>query len=79
VSAVARLYAGERFDGMIDMAYSVSHWLLPDGTVQLTSSPRSEGKAMKVLEGWKAMQRGPYVFFSHKTGDHFKDVKGGLK
>ena len=32
-------YSGKRFDGMIDMAYGVSSWLHPDGTVTLGASP----------------------------------------
>lgn len=42
VRAVCERFAGGRFDGMIDLAYCVNHWLLPDGTVQLASSPGSE-------------------------------------
>lgn len=41
VEAVARAYEGARFDGMIDYAWSVSHWLLPDGTVQVAIDPGS--------------------------------------
>lgn len=33
VSALVGPYSGTRFDGMIDMSYSVDSWLLPDGSV----------------------------------------------
>lgn len=34
VRAVVGPYQGARFDGMVDYGWSVSLWLLPDGTVQ---------------------------------------------
>ncbi len=43
VEAVAGAFAGGRFDGMIDLAYSVEHWLLPDGTVTIAHNPGSGG------------------------------------
>lgn len=43
VEAVTGRYAGGRFDGMIDLAYSVDHYLMPDGTATLASSPGSAG------------------------------------
>lgn len=43
VEAVAEIYAGGRFDGMIDLAYSVDHVLLPDGSAILAHSPGTEG------------------------------------
>ena len=42
VDAILHNYAGERFDGMVDMAYSVTHYLLPDGTAVLAESPGTE-------------------------------------
>ena len=39
VESVVGAYAGGRFDGSIDMAYSVSHWLLADGSVTIASDP----------------------------------------
>lgn len=39
VEAIAKQFAGGRFDGSIDMAYSVRHWLLPDGTADIAHSP----------------------------------------
>lgn len=35
VREVVGAFQGARFDGMIDLGYSVDHWLLPDGTVQV--------------------------------------------
>src|SRR5690349_12647508 len=35
VEKVVKVYEGGRFDGMIDLAYSVSHWLKDDGSVVL--------------------------------------------
>jgi hypothetical protein len=43
VSAVVGQYQGGRFDGMIDLAYSVDHWLSPDGTVTLARDPGTTG------------------------------------
>jgi hypothetical protein len=39
VEPVATVYAGGRFDGMIDLAYSVSHYLKPDGSVMIARDP----------------------------------------
>jgi hypothetical protein len=41
VDKIGKQFAGGRFDGMIDMAYSVEHWLLPDGTAIIAKSPGS--------------------------------------
>lgn len=43
VESVVKCYAGGRFDGMIDMAYNVQHWLEPDGTAYLADSPGTQG------------------------------------
>jgi integrase len=32
-----------------------------------------------VLEAWKAMRKGPYVFYNQMTGDRFRDLKAGFK
>jgi hypothetical protein len=37
VDAVVDIYRGSGFDGMQDLKYSLSHWLLPNGTVQLAA------------------------------------------
>jgi hypothetical protein len=43
VEAVAKMFEGKRFDGMIDLAYSADLWLLPDGTCTVASDPGSTG------------------------------------
>lgn len=45
VESVVGRYAMAGFDGMIDMAYSVSLWLAPDGRVSLAHSPGTQGSA----------------------------------
>lgn len=45
VAPVVAAFEGGRFDGMIDMAYSVEHWLLPDGTTALAHSPGTANSA----------------------------------
>ena len=42
VEAVAKQFAGAGFDGMIDYKYYISHYLLPDGSVQIASSEGTE-------------------------------------
>lgn len=43
VDAITDPFAGGGFDGMIDMAYSVQTWLLPDGSAQYGKSSGTEG------------------------------------
>ena len=43
VDAVVKAFEGRGFDGMIDLAYSKSSWLLPDGSVQFANSGGTEG------------------------------------
>lgn len=43
VDTVAGAFSGKGFDGMIDLAYYYNHWMLPDGTVQIASSPGTVG------------------------------------
>lgn len=38
VSEIIKQFEGGRFDGMVDYAYSVDHWLAPDGTATLAHS-----------------------------------------
>lgn len=45
VDAVTDPFEGGRFDGMIDLAYPVSSWLLPDGSAVLGRSCGSGGGA----------------------------------
>lgn len=43
VEAVAKSYSGAGFDGMIDLKYHISHWLLPDGSVTVRKNPGTLG------------------------------------
>ena len=43
VDAVAQLFSGANFDGMIDLKVYNRHWLMPDGTVQLATYQGTEG------------------------------------
>ena len=43
VEAEVGIFAGRSFDGMIDLAYSHTCWMLPDGTVQRARSSGSAG------------------------------------
>ena len=44
VKAIAGVYAGGEFDGMIDMAFHVLTWLLPDGSAAWGKSPGTGGQ-----------------------------------
>ena len=44
VDPILKRYEGGRFDGMIDMAYSVSHYLRPDGEVMIARNPGTEAQ-----------------------------------
>lgn len=35
--------SGSGFDGMIDLKYNITHWMLPDGSFTLAHSPGTEG------------------------------------
>ncbi len=50
VERIVSGFAGGGFDGMIDLAYSVDSWLMPDGTATLAYSPGTEG-SMGVYPG----------------------------
>ena len=52
VDAVAKFFQGGGFDGMIDMAYSKYHYMLPDGTFIKGYSSGTVG-SMGVHEGWR--------------------------
>jgi hypothetical protein len=43
VDNVVGVYQSRSFDGMIDMAVGYCHWMAPDGTVSIRSSPGTEG------------------------------------
>lgn len=44
VEATAGVYAGGDFDGMIDMAFHVTTWLMPDGSATWGKSPGTGGQ-----------------------------------
>ena len=43
VKNVAAAYSGSHFDGMIDMSYNSTSWLLPDGSAQFCGTIGTEG------------------------------------
>lgn len=51
VDAYTQSFAGSKFDGMIDMKFSVNAWLLPNGTSTAKSSSGTVGSA-GVYEGY---------------------------
>jgi hypothetical protein len=75
VKRVAGAFAGGGFDGMIDMKYSVSHWLLPDGTVTAAHSPGTTGSRgvyepydhAKPSPDAKLVHLGAYFVFCNKS------------
>lgn len=42
VEAITEQYGSARFDGSVDYAYSVNHWLLPDGSTIIEHSEGSQ-------------------------------------
>jgi hypothetical protein len=77
VDAVVGPFAGGRFDGMIDMAYSVDSWLNPDGSATYGINPGSAG-SRGVDPGYSIPKSDPdavrvkfganYIFASRTTG-----------
>ncbi len=43
VEAITHQFESRGFDGMIDLAYSIKHWLLPDGTTKIAYSEGTSG------------------------------------
>lgn len=43
VKVITSDFSGSGFDGMIDLKYYISHWLCPDGTIQVARTPGSSG------------------------------------
>jgi hypothetical protein len=43
VDVVTNIFSGAEFDGMIDLKVYNTHWMLPDGTVQLAHTPGTDG------------------------------------
>lgn len=52
VDPIIRPYAGGGFDGMIDMAYSRTAWLNPDGTATFAATSGTEGSRGTVPEAY---------------------------
>lgn len=45
VKAITDQFQGSGFDSMIDLKYSLTHWLMPDGSVIVADNPGTEGSA----------------------------------
>jgi hypothetical protein len=58
---IADAYTGGGFDGSIDMAYSSSDWLMPDGTVSFASTSGTEGSRGSVRETVKSAPNGKAI------------------
>lgn len=43
VETITSQYGGRGFDGSIDMAYSIDHWLGADGSISVAYTPGTEG------------------------------------
>lgn len=43
VDEITSQYNGSGFDGMIDMSYNITHWLLPDGSATIAHTSGTEG------------------------------------
>lgn len=81
VEAVAKVYEGGGFDGMIDLAYSREAWLLPDGTVRFAHTSGTEGSRGTVPEAYGSPMHpdarlvqflGDYVFCTRELSPEFK-------
>lgn len=80
VDAIVQPFAGGGFDGMIDMAYSVTAYLLPDGSAAFAQTSGTEGsggiqpagKTFMPVAGAKRVQFGAnYVFTKRQFSREF--------
>src|SRR5215831_17349144 len=55
VDSVVQVYSGAGFDGMIDLKYYKSAWLMPDGTVTFAKTSGTAG-SMGTVESAQEMQ-----------------------
>lgn len=69
VSAVTDQYQGSRFDGMIDLSYSVYHWLLPDGSAVVALNPGTVGGGGSV-PAERTAHPAPYARMVRFCADH---------
>jgi hypothetical protein len=75
VEPIASMFQGKRFDGSIDLAWSASLWLMPDGTATVASDPGSAGSGgyHGPVREWmphpdaKLICTGAYVFCDRAT------------
>lgn len=85
VEPIAKMFEGKRFDGSIDMGWSASLWLMPDGTATVASDPGSTGSGgySRPVREWmphpdaKLISTGAFVFCNRQTSPALKDrVRG---
>lgn len=69
VETVTSDYRGGRFDGSIDMAYDVSHYLMPDGSAIVAQSPGSAGSG-GYDPAFKQFKPSPDAVRVHFGADH---------
>ena len=85
VEPFAKMYQGGGFDGSIDMAYSLSHWIRPDGSVLVAHNPGTMGSTGKhigednrdlapvIPEDAKLVRFGADHIFCHRQISDFAD------
>lgn len=74
VDAITDPFSGGGFDGMIDLAYSVETWLLPDGSAQYGRSRGTQGSRgcdpayenAAPVEGAKLVHFSAHYVFTHR-------------
>lgn len=83
VDAIAGAYSSRGFDGMIDMSYTKTSWLLPDGRIVIGYSEGTEGSmgstpayaVPKPHPEARAVSTGIcYVFTSRSTSQEFESA-----
>jgi hypothetical protein len=81
VEKIAKQYEAGRFDGMIDYAWNVTHWLLPDGSTIVAHSEGTEDQrsyapainnAMPCPDAKLVMFGARYVFCNRKISKELK-------
>ena len=87
VQKIVGPFAGSGFDGMIDLKYYVSSWLLPDGSVAFGKSAGTEGSRGSdpsynnppPCEGAKLVHFGADHVFCHRAYSELTMLKACLK